>query len=367
MKVNDTYMKRLLILSLLLAAASSCAPRQENHGAGPVRTGDAAKAGTSYVDTVILRRGDFKRQTLSNGRIRAIRKSALGFGTDGIIARIYVSEGDRVTEGDTIAKLFTEDAETALIQAGNDMKKAKIEMTDVLIGFGYGTDTSKIPEEFIETAMIRSGYSDAALSLRRARHEMEGTVITAPFSGKIADIKGREYEHSPSGDFCMLIDDSSFEVEFPLLESEIRPVRKGMKVKVTPFNNPEKCYDGEIVSVNPTVDGKGQIKVTAYVSRPDEGMMDGMNVKTIIEETVPGQLSVPKSAVVIRDNKDVVFLYDGSDSTAYWTYVRIMMSNSERHVIEADRERLSSLSEGDAVIVSGNLNLAHKSKVSVRK
>lgn len=43
------------------------------------------------------------------------------------------------------------------------------------------------------------------------------------------------------------------------------------------------------------------------------------------------------------------------------------MSNSGSHVVQVNQERNAQLELGDAVIISGNLNLAHESKVIVRQ
>lgn len=96
-------------------------------------------------------------------------------------------------------------------------------------------------------------------------------------------------------------------------------------------------------------------------------MMDGMNVRVLVEEIIKGQQVVPKSAVVMRDNQEVLFVYQPADSTARWVYVDILMSNSDNHVVQVNKNRNAELALGDFIITSGNLNLAHESKVIARK
>ena len=90
-----------------------------------------------------------------------------------------------------------------------------------------------------------------------------------------------------------------------------------------------------------------------------------MNVKVVVERMIPGQLVVPRSAVVIRDNLDVLFTYT-PDGRAHWTYVKILYSNGDSHVVTANTDRNATLNEGDQVIVSGNLNLADNSEVTLK-
>ena len=90
-----------------------------------------------------------------------------------------------------------------------------------------------------------------------------------------------------------------------------------------------------------------------------------MNVKVIAERSIPDQLVVPRSAVVIRDNLDVLFTWT-DDGKAHWIYVTILHSNGDSYAVEANRNRNASLSEGDKVIISGNLNLADNSEVALK-
>ena len=74
---------------------------------------------------------------------------------------------------------------------------------------------------------------------------------------------------------------------------------------------------------------------------------------------------VPKRAVVIRDNLEVLFRYNGGK--ADWVYVNTLRANSESFAIEANADRGAELHEGDLIIVSGNLNLADGSKVVLKE
>ena len=116
----------------------------------------------------------------------------------------------------------------------------------------------------------------------------------------------------------------------------------------------------------PWVDDKGQINVRAKVNNTDGKLLEGMNVTVLVENLVRGQLAVPKSAVVIRDNQEVLFRL-GPENKAMWTYVNVVMSNSDSHVVAPNLDKGAELNAGDVIITSGNLNLADGSQVEVRK
>ncbi|NIJ46621.1 hypothetical protein FHR24_003116, partial [Wenyingzhuangia heitensis] len=75
---------------------------------------------------------------------------------------------------------------------------------------------------------------------------------------------------------------------------------------------------------------------------------------------------VPKSAVILRQNQEVLFKV--VNGKAYWTYVLTTHENSSSYaVIPHPDKSTANLEENDSIIVSGNLNLAHESEVKVLK
>ncbi len=89
-----------------------------------------------------------------------------------------------------------------------------------------------------------------------------------------------------------------------------------------------------------------------------------MQVKVSVKKSVPEQLVVPKEAVVLRLNQEVLFRY--TDGIAYWTYVQTGLENSQHYTVIVHPDKGASLDSGDTVIISDNLNQAHESKVELR-
>ena len=134
---------------------------------------------------------------------------------------------------------------------------------------------------------------------------------------------------------------------------------------MSPFVDETAQYAGTVTNINPTVSEKGLIKITARIPNPSGKMLDGMNVKVIIENDVAQSFVVPKDAVVERDGYHVVFLY--KDGEAVWTYVDIAYSNIGSYAIKGCERKETELHAGDVVITSGNLNLADGTKVKIKK
>lgn len=315
------------------------------------------------VDVMVLERTIFKKEIISNGKLRASRKSDLRFKVTGEIKELKVKNGDIVKSGQTIAVLDPFEFQQRLEQAETTLKRTSIEFEDALIAHGGSMNRDEIPETIYENAAIRSGYTSALNDLKTAKFNLGHTVLRAPFSGKIANLKQNQYELATTGEvFCAVIDDSVFEVEFSLIESEIGQVKTMDSVKIVSFANTVSS-SGAVSEINPLVNEDGLVLVKATV-RNAGGLWEGMNVKVSIEKEAPGHLVVPKSAVVLRQNQEVLFKY--TKSTAFWTYVQTGLENSTAYSVIAHPNKGAVLEAGDTVIVSNNLNLAHESKVRLK-
>ena len=306
----------------------------------------------------------FNKQLVCNGKLEAQNKVTVQFEAQGKIDRINVRDGQKVQKGQIMASLDKEQPRRQLEQARLAFDKAEMILADRLLDYGYTlADTAKIPADQKRVIYINTGFIDSKMALENAERTFRQCDLKAPFSGKVASVKGRQYEQS--GQFCTLIDDSRYLVRFSVLETEYGFVHVGQQVLVSPFINSDVVMKGSIVSINPTVDQNGQIAVTAQVPGSDE-QMDGMNVRITVENSIPNQLVVPKSAVVIRDNMEVLFRIDPETGHSLWTYVNVILSNTKEHVVEPNKDRGADLNVGDMIITSGNLNLGDDAEVVIQ-
>jgi len=190
---------------------------------------------------------------------------------------------------------------------------------------------------------------------------LERTVLTAPFAGTIVGLTQHPYEKANlANPFCTLLNDNRFYIDFPLLETEIDKVKLGQKVSISPIAG-AKQSTGTITEINPRIDENGLVWLKAEVKNPG-GYMEGMNVNVSIKRAIANQLVVPKQAVVLRQNREVLFRY--TKGTAYWTYIEVLNENEKEYSVIAAEG--ATLELGDTVIISNNLNLAHESEVEIQ-
>lgn len=358
MKIKNVIWAALIVVSAL---NSSC--RQKTNAEEEKMVNAESIPTDVYVDTIKLHRQTFHRQLICNGKLRAIEKCELAFTDGGIVKGVYVHNGCRVAKGQLIAKTDGGDATLEVEKATKQLEKAKVDLADRLIGLGYDGISANVPADVMHRAKVASGYYLAQYQLQSARNSMDKCALVAPFAGRIADLENKRNQRLDK--LCTVINDTQLDVEFSVLEAEIKNIHKGQKVIVSPFVDETAQYAGTVTNINPTVSEKGLIKITARIPNPSGKMLDGMNVKVIIENDVAQSFVVPKDAVVERDGYHVAFLY--KDGEAVWTYVDIAYSNIGSYAIKGCERKETELYAGDVVITSGNLNLADGTKVKIKK
>ena len=302
--------------------------------------------------------GDFNLELKTNGKVFAKRKVDLEFILNEKITKIYVSNGQKVKAGQIIAQQNKDIYVNKVVKAKEQLERAKIDVEDILIGFSYSLkDSTKIPSSTLSMAMNRSNFNSSLSNLNDAKIELSSTVLKAPFDGVIANLNTKEHSFPDKNNpFCSVIDNSTLDVEFKILEDNFAFISVGLAIEV---DNEfiEKKVVGKITEINPTVDDNGMISIKGSFENTDYQILDGMNVNIVIKKLIPNKIYIPKECVVLRDNKKIVFTYE--EGKAIWNYVETSFENSEYIIID------SGLKKTDNVIYSGNVNLAHNSNVSV--
>lgn len=314
---------------------------------------------SSYVKAIVLQRADFSHELISNGTIAAAEKADLHFETPEVVEEIYVRNGQRVLKGQKIAALVQFKLQNAMRQAHDNLEKSKLELQDVLISQGYAVkDSLNVPADIMKIAKIKSNYENSVIQYELARYNLSQSVLYAPFDGVVANLFSKKYNMPPSSDpFCTVIGSHILEADFKVLESELSLVNQGDQVQLSPFALSNYNIAGKVDEINPVVDENGMIRIKARIHGATDSLYDGMNIKVRIQRSMGKQLVIPKSALVLRNNRKVIFTV--KNGKAFWNYVQTGIENSTGYVIT------EGLQSGDSVIYDGNLNLAHETPIRV--
>jgi RND family efflux transporter MFP subunit len=350
-------MLQRLILATMFFAVAACGGNSTSPAGSDGEQQDAQDM--PQVTVMTVQRGVFFRELQSNGRLVALHKADLRFRTAEVITSIAVQNGQRITAGQEIARIDEFELSNRVVTASEAVETALMNLNDFLIGYRYELkDTASVPEGILKAGYARSQLNSARIALAQARYNLQHATLRSPISGIVANISAKEHNiASVSEPFCTIIGDDRFEVEFPVLESEIEILKAGHEVLIEPVAYPGTKLQGTLNGMNPVVDKNGMAKARAIVSNTTGNLYEGMNVQVLVQQAVHEKLVVPKSAVVRRSDRQVLFVYAGGRSQ--WRYVETGLENSREYTIEKELEA------GEQVIVSGNFNLAHDVEVEV--
>ncbi|ASB47955.1 efflux RND transporter periplasmic adaptor subunit [Alkalitalea saponilacus] len=354
------HLTSLFIPFILYACSTSSAGDASESEAAETARLSYVEPSVTEVGTVTARKADFELELVSNGRLEAQRKAVVPFRVQEQIDAVYVMEGETVSAGQVLGSVDPFTYQKRMDDANNRYLQALIDLEDRLLGYGHQlSDTAQVPENIMKMARIRSGYNAAAIAVEEAKRNLEQTTIKAPVGGVVTNLEARI--HNPSNafqKFCEILDLNTMHLVFHLLETELSGIKNGQTVELTPFALPGESFRGRVTSINPAVDERGMVRITATVPNPGHRLMDGMNARVLLKNSIPDCLVIPKEAVLYRQNRQVVFIYE--NGKAIWKYVETSHENST-HVTITD-----GLEEGMEVIFENNLNLAHESQVTRR-
>ena len=343
----------IFVFMLLLICLSCKEQRQPEMEVATVKSNRLPQ-----VDIAIIKDQAFNKQLISNGKIEARQKSELRFKLGERLAKILVVNGQKVGSGQLLAQLDNQIAANDLKKAKIDLDKAKAKLEEEKINYGKGLiDSLGISEIVLNNLKYRAGLLEAENALIDAQLLLDQTYLRAPFSGLIANIENKQGDFITNMDpFCTIVDQNNLDVVFSILEGEFSFVSKGQAISVIPFSDDSVTYFGSIIEINPLVDENGLIKIKATINDSGSSLFDGMNVKVFINKAIDDVVVVPKEALVLRSNREVVFTLQSGN--AKWNYVEVVDENDSNYAIKADAVKV-----GDSIIVSGNLNLAHDAQV----
>jgi multidrug efflux pump subunit AcrA (membrane-fusion protein) len=162
---------------------------------------------------VTAQRGVVQATVSGSGNIQAASELDLGFKTSGVVTRIYVHQGEYVTEGRLLAELDPESAEVALEQARASLQAAEASLvqgeeakgepastggspgarTPAKTGASSNASSSQTLSQAAREANLasaRAAVKSDRLTVRSAEQAVANTKLYAPQTGTIVSLSG---------------------------------------------------------------------------------------------------------------------------------------------------------------------------------
>lgn len=185
-------------------------------------------------------------------------------------------------------------------------------------------------------------------------------IVRSPFSGIVTHKNIIEGAFAKAGDSLFTISDLSHVwVEAHIFEYEQNLVFQGQEVEMNLSYSPEKTYKGKIAYIFPYLQQKTRdIIIRIDFENTDNELKPDMFVKIkIITRTGKIGISIPSEAVIYSGERKIVFIAKGNGTfTPQEIQTGIYLENGRVEILDG-------LSQGDAVVISGQFLLDSESKL----
>lgn len=250
----------------------------------------------------------------------------------GRIVKLPVREGDRVKQGDLIARLdLTEESvqsESILAQSKATYEEAEKNLKRSEDLFNSGMISQQDHEGARRAFEVARSQYEASRGDVRVKKEY--SVIKAPFSGVVSK-KFTEVGELllPGKQIVTIVDPDRIYVLATIDEVDVGRLRLGLPVAITVDAFSDEKFNGSIRRISPIVSG-GKLEtrtadVWIYFSKKDVRIKPGMSADIeILVTTLKDVLSAPSQAIIERDGKKQVYVAEGKNLvTGAGTRVRL--------------------------------------------
>lgn len=331
----------------------------------------------------------------ASGYVTARREATVSSKVTGKVTEVLIEEGMKVTNGQVVARLDDSNvkasldvaqAQLASAQAALAETEAQIKLADQ--EFQRFTELAKqhiASQSDLDQAESNAKSLEAHLAQQKLdvivaerqvtmwQQQMDDMVIRAPFDGVITTKDAQPGEMispvSAGGGYTRtgigtIVDMTSLEIEIDVNESYINRVEPSQPVEATLDAYADWKIPCKVIAIIPTADReKSTVKVRVGFDQLDPRILPDMSVKVAFRDNggAPANhaVLVPKSSVLNRDGRDVVFIVH--DGHAERRAVTVSETQNDDSALSA------GVSAGEKVIVDAPADLKDGMAVKEKK
>ena len=351
-------MKRTIITILVLAgfgaAIAYILTKNKKENQAKVDVVNAAN-GAVLVKTAATEVKPIDLDFVANGNFAPNQDLEFMSEVSGRITSLLVKEGDRVVKGQVLATV--EDKYLAL-----DLQNANEQYQKLL------TDKTRLENALKTGGVTQAQVDEINLAVKNAQNGIDqirkriGDVnIKAPISGIInkKHIELGSYA-SPGTKLFDIVDVSSLKLNVNVNEKQVVQLKKGDKVDIRIPVFPDKTFSGYVSFISVKADNSLNFPIEIKLNAAPEvksGMYATANFN--FAQTAP-ILVVPRTAFVGSVRNGQVYVVN-NNNTVTLTHV------TPGSIFGDNVEILSGLSEGQTVVIAGQINLQDGGSIEIQK
>jgi len=305
----------LLVAGGAIAWAARAADDKVPPKAGPPAAAASAAKAALAVTATQAQRGLLSTALAANGNIAPWQEAIVGAESNGSrLAEVRVNVGDSVKRGQVLATFVSDMAQADLAQSKASVAEAEATLADAAANAQRARDlqasgalSAQQINQFItaeRTAQARLDAVRAATKVQQLR--LAQTQVLAPDSGVISARSATVGAVVSAGtELFRLIRQGRLEWRAEVVAAELAQIKPGQAVRVTAAGG--VVADGKVRMVAPTVDAATRNGIV-YVDLPQPGAIKaGMFARGDFDTGSSSALTLPQSAVLLRDGFSYVF------------------------------------------------------------
>jgi len=270
----------------------------------------------------------------------------------GTIVELLVEEGDRVIEGQALARLDGKRLELEMLSAKADLERVRGEFERYADLNRRGLVSNAMYDEFkYELDALNATYELTKLNY-------EYSTLRASIAGVVSERNVKLGQTiGTSAPAFRITDTSELLAYLTIPQTELEKISAGHTAKLAVDSIPGRKFDAEIVRISPTIDMRnGTFRATAFIDNSEGALAPGMFARfRIAYEKHADAMTIPVEALVTEDEQTAVYVVrDG-----------LVNRRTIETGIESDGriEVLDGLDDDDQVVVVGHSTLRDGSRV----
>ena len=349
-------MDRKLLLFTALALLVSC------------RTGEPELTNSAHK-TIVLSPTTDTLSSVYSAAVEGRQDVSILPQVSGFITRVCVTEGQRVTTGQTLFEIDRVNFEAALRVA-----EANVKAAEALVATNQLTYDSKktlfaqnVISEFdlkvAENALLtaKAGLAQAQAGVVNARQNLSYTLVKSPCNGVVGKLpyrKGTLVAPQMPVPLTTVSDNSEMYVYFSMTEGQMlsllrrygsaeKAIRELPDLRLQLCNGDVYQYQGRIESMSGVIDKQtGAVSVRAVFPNPDKMLLSGGSCNVIIPSVCEDLIIIPQEATY--EVQDKVFAFRVVDGKAVSTMIDVeALQDGKRYIVTG------GLSAGDSIVAEG--------------
>jgi HlyD family secretion protein len=365
---NTTWAATVVLLAassawVLVAHAADDKPAKPDKSVGP--GANATKAALTVTATV-AQSSQLSTALSANGNIAPWQEAIVGAESNGMrLAEVRVNVGDVVKRGQVLATFVPDMVQADVAQSKAAVAEAEANLADAVANAQRARDlqaSGALSAQQINQLLTAERTAQARLDALRAAAQMQQlrlaqAQVLAPDSGVISARSATVGAVVPAGmELFRLIRQGRLEWRAEVAASELAQIKPGQAVRVTAAGGASVA--GKVRMLAPTVDPTTRNGIV-FVDLPQPGSAKaGMFARGDFETGISTGLTLPQSAVLLRDGFSYVFRL-GADNKVVQTKITVGRRVGDRI------EVTGGLDANSRVVASGGGFLADGDTVKV--